>query len=153
MKPRGSLSCLKLWKRMIVVLMCQALVLAHLVPIQRECFPIKGCATGEVLHMLRIVQALFIPGVNSQLVIVLFGLRLFVAESTYDFLEAIHPPIESLIRVQIRKECFLGQLLKLREFLDESLFFPFGLLTDASNFLISIVVGGRHIALSCFLGS
>lgn len=96
---------------MIVVLMSQTLVLAHLVPIQRECFPIKGGAPGEFLRMLRIIRAIFIPGVNSQLVIVLFWLRLFVAKGTYDFLEAIHPPIESLVRVQIRKECILGQLL------------------------------------------
>jgi hypothetical protein len=103
--------------------------------------------------MLRIIRAIFIPGINSQLVIVLFRLRLFVAKGTYDFLEAIHPPIESLIRVQIRKECILGQLLKLREFLDESLFFPFCLLMDASDFLISIVVGGGNITLTCFLGA
>jgi hypothetical protein len=103
--------------------------------------------------MLRIIRAIFIPGINSQLVIVLFRLRLFVAKGTYDFLEAIHPPIESLIRVQIRKECILGQLLKLREFLYESLFFPFGLLMYPSDFLIGIVVGGGNIALTCFLGT
>jgi hypothetical protein len=129
--------------------MCQALVLGQLV--LRECFPIKGGTTGEVFRTLRIVHAvIFIPCANPQLVIVLFRLRLLVPQCTDDFLEAIHPPLERLIRVRITKECLLRQLLQLRELLDESPFLPFGLLMYPPDLLISIV-GGGHIALACIL--
>ena len=131
--------------------MCQALVLGQLV--LRECFPIKGGTTGEVFRTLRIVHAvIFIPCANPQLVIVLFRLRLLVPQCTDDFFEAIHPPLERLIRVRIRKESLLRQLLQLRELLDESPFLPFGLLMYPPDLLISIVVvGGGHIALACIL--
>ena len=131
--------------------MRQALVLTHLV--LRECFPIKGSATGEVLRMVRIVHAIiFMPCANPQLVIVYVRLRLLVAKSADDFLEAIHPPLESLIRVHIRKESFLRQLLKLRELLDESPFLPLGILMYPPDLLISIVVvGSGDIALACIL--